>query len=1012
MAPFLPKADPPVLVGSCLHRFHGGCIQKWVTRNPTCPVCRGPAKPDQIQAVEVMSIGEQLALTLSDQLSELCVGGGASSWRHWLLSTLQHYSVVPFTRSILRLVAVQTSKGFRPLCESFVESVFWELGKRHLPYLTCCNTGGGGDAAVLPRDVLGILERLGVGVSLSQLHSLLSALMTLAQVVRLDTGPPPSQRLEAFAVLYGALDNCMRPGSGREASPAGGRQRRPLKGILSSASGNDDVESLRKAFDGAPLIFAGTASTASTFHTDSSVSGGGGANRLCLSANVFWDGEPSIAYLLNRALLRPAFPSLRAFFVERLQVPSIGLAACTQCLTELARPEILFQRAPTSTLTSAAGTVYREMQRQLVNATAILDPGDETDREIVSESLGGLRLLCHSGPLAKVFANHHHRGSPVDMWASLALVSTDSHLCICPPAPELDDEEEGDESHFGVNRQSVAMLGDWREFLATALGHPTHPAAPIMLAQSWPIRVVDSHSLCGIAPALRAAALKHGKAFRVDQIVSKVGEGVVLRGQEDAPLWDGWVKDYFRLRFIEEYVDTSAVGGSFFSRAMTGQGAPLSSGEIDTGHGSAEEMITKLQHAERITCSLASSHELRMSRRAKFEELLEKLHVSSCTSMWCDLQMLPDPAIFDGHAGHRKAAHKILEMRASNVPGVQRWALKGHSWACGSWLRGARFNSGVSNRLDDEVNWLGCSLRHRTLLGTEARPSLCVRPSVRRVPASISLSPSEVDFLDGFSSPGGWSDAPVGLRQCDWSEETLSSLAAGICEFEGALRLSFGQKPRSSSSVAAEVAAARTYLRERIAEYRREDEDEDETPEEEQEEESIATSASVDESESLLSPTDTDSSEQAWKDAAEALAAAGGDHSRDGGDAGWEDGGEDRDGRGLGPLTSDMLQAAISFSVPPWQLPRGPAGAGDNGGGSSTGDNSASSNSGGARSDGNDQSRGPNSPANDILGPVSPYSPMGGDIKPRLSPAALEAAAFGYLEHFLPHFGRENWVTR
>ena len=123
MQQFVPKAEPPVLVAGCLHRFHASCINEWMARKPTCPVCRGPARPEQIQTVVVTDLGQKLGLTLSSQLTEIC--GAPSSqqlhtsarpsslsggpWKRWLLSALGAYARQPFTSSILRLVAVQTS---------------------------------------------------------------------------------------------------------------------------------------------------------------------------------------------------------------------------------------------------------------------------------------------------------------------------------------------------------------------------------------------------------------------------------------------------------------------------------------------------------------------------------------------------------------------------------------------------------------------------------------------------------------------------------------------------------------------------------------------------------------------------------------------------------------------------------------------------------------------------------------------------------------------------------------
>jgi hypothetical protein len=41
---------------NCTHGFHCGCINKWLQRNPTCPVCRAPFEKIKISDMQQSSI--------------------------------------------------------------------------------------------------------------------------------------------------------------------------------------------------------------------------------------------------------------------------------------------------------------------------------------------------------------------------------------------------------------------------------------------------------------------------------------------------------------------------------------------------------------------------------------------------------------------------------------------------------------------------------------------------------------------------------------------------------------------------------------------------------------------------------------------------------------------------------------------------------------------------------------------------------------------------------------------
>jgi hypothetical protein len=330
---FLPKAEVPVQIRNCLHKFHGKCLQQWLSRKATCPVCRGPATGSEVLSIQLEeSVSYQLSQIVSDQLGFLAESGempstsemelDISSWRRWLLGAWKKYSCDEFCNTILRSASVHTTnRGFMPLERCFVETAFRSFGGSTLPYLACTSRASSGTS--LNVSLCDILSRLGVGASLTT-DSLLSALADCARAVRQDEGPSPHNRLEVFAELYSALDQQLRTDH-TEAS----------------------LEPLRQAFRSSALVFAG------------------GKSFVTLQ-DTRWDSETisgdDNALLSGRALLKQMFPTLRHFFVERLGVQSVDIKDCVDSLRALTRPELLtFRLKRQHSLASATRLLYGEI---------------------------------------------------------------------------------------------------------------------------------------------------------------------------------------------------------------------------------------------------------------------------------------------------------------------------------------------------------------------------------------------------------------------------------------------------------------------------------------------------------------------------------------------------------------------------------------------------------------------------------------------------------------------------
>lgn len=317
LSAFMPS-DPAVEVASCQHRFHGSCIQEWLSRKQNCPVCRGPAKPGELQQPALRKGPVELSRSLEETLGRVTLMTPASPGRKLLLQALGTYSSLSLTADILGSTSVSTTHGLTSLDEVFVDSTYSRFAGPHLPYLSV--------SRAIPPDLASVLAALGVA-SVLDTRGVLKAIVLLGQLCRTNEGPEENGRLDLFAGLYGVLDGILRDESGRDAR----------------------IAAVRKCFRESAIIFA-----------QSSV--------LCRSDEALWDANYEIAAWLRRPVIGHLYPSLRLFFEEVLQVKSLEIEHCIFALRCMSRHEFRIAQLGNCSLLAAARVALAEVDKLLLHA--------------------------------------------------------------------------------------------------------------------------------------------------------------------------------------------------------------------------------------------------------------------------------------------------------------------------------------------------------------------------------------------------------------------------------------------------------------------------------------------------------------------------------------------------------------------------------------------------------------------------------------------------------------------
>ena len=331
-------SDPAVEVATCQHRFHSRCIQQWLSRKQTCPVCRGTAKPEEIQPIEEKGPMD-LSRSIAETLGKLVLMAPGSRGRRLLLQALNTYSSRSLTADILMSTTVPTTQGLKPLEEVFVESTYARFAGNHVPYLSVSR---------VPPDMANVLGALGVA-SILNVRGVLKAIVLLGQQCRTNEGPEQNSRLDLFAGLYGALDGILREEAGRDAR----------------------VHAVRKCFEESAVIFVQN-------------------SLLCRTDEALWEGNTLISTWLNQPVIGHLYPSLRFFFEDVLHIPSLGLQHCVLALRSMAREEFQRARLDKHSLLSAARITLAEVERLALQAE---EQGDEEG------SLGALLARTQHFPL-------------------------------------------------------------------------------------------------------------------------------------------------------------------------------------------------------------------------------------------------------------------------------------------------------------------------------------------------------------------------------------------------------------------------------------------------------------------------------------------------------------------------------------------------------------------------------------------------------------------------------------
>ena len=391
-APFLPDS-PAVSVASCEHKFHSHCINQWLHRKSTCPVCRGPAKAAELRPIKDNGITQRLSASISRSLGKLALMPDGARGRGLLLRALEGYSSQRLTKSILAASSIATTQGPRPLSRTFLSSAFKRFADSNLPYLDISGEER------LAEDMSSVLGSLGVASALN-VDGIVKALAVLGQAVANRDGPAMESRLTLFAGLYGQLDSLMRTNTSAEAD-------------------------VRCRFRASALVYVG-------------------GDTLKNAEQVLWScNDGAVAKILQKPVISHLYPSLRIFFQETLGVSDIDLDQCVQCLRSIARPEWRATRLDTSmTLAQSFELVLQEIEStqfhgQGFNAAPELaelldrqsfpllcDGRDPTQgwrvvpRDHTVRDCRDCMLFYHSGPIIRALTEEAETNGRVDtMWA-------------------------------------------------------------------------------------------------------------------------------------------------------------------------------------------------------------------------------------------------------------------------------------------------------------------------------------------------------------------------------------------------------------------------------------------------------------------------------------------------------------------------------------------------------------------------------------------------------------------
>ena len=362
-----------------------------------------------------------------------------------------------------------------------------------------------------------------------------------------------------------------------------------------AAGDRDGAAAVGSAFTASPLIFAGSPRLRLL-----PLRGAPGAEGSCC-----WDGPEQLASLLDMPRLRPLYPALRRFFVEVVGARKLGLADCALCLRRLGRgpqPGELLDRV--QRVTEQVCSVYAAAEELL--------PTENVDAPAVAAELYRLPLVCTAS----------HLESAMECW--IPCCGTELVLAPEPATDELLALLSG-----ATNWHSVSASGglehtdDLSKPRVSGLGR--YALLDLALFKAAP-RLLD---------ALRPGLYRLTEVARIRRLPGTGGERV------EEPVWDGWCKDYLRLRFG---VDDEMEDGLWDECPH-----PLD----DLGCGAVSEPATSgriraLRRRDELQISTPDLDASRAAQRAAAASLVAALRVERVKQDWglrAEVELFPQPSV-------------------------------------------------------------------------------------------------------------------------------------------------------------------------------------------------------------------------------------------------------------------------------------------------------------------------------------------------------------------------------